>query len=536
MRLNRNLAIVYVMIAAIAGAEIRAIVPKNGVAPIGPYSPGVFAGDYLYVSGQGAKRPDGQMPPAFDGQVRQALENVKAVVEAAGLTLRNVVYTQVYLDDISHFAEMNKIYGEYFRDEPPARATLGVAKLLGTPIEINAVAIRDVSAKKAVALPGYTPDEPISPGMLTNDRLFISGMRGRDLASGKIPDNPAEQVDLALDGMKAVVEAAGLSMANIVFVNPYLTREIPASTMNHLYAKRFEFGNTPGRATIRVTSLPQNSQIEFTGVAVRDLKARVAVRPKNMPPSPTASPCVYAGDTLYCSAKSGFIPGPNGGVFTPNVDLQLRQTMRNLLDDLEEAGLSWRDVVSTNVYLDDLSDFAAMNKIYAKYFPGIAPARTTIQQIAPTERKRKCRGYLSGNRADLVDRSSSHDSADGARERDSISFPDVAHAPNGLRSVIRNQQRSIARHSNAYWPPPHLAVGRHESGHEIFVFPIRFAVLQRHPDHLIPGALGLVPRSVLRGENIALIILRKLVAFIEGHLERRIVRLQQNIGNNYFAL
>jgi reactive intermediate/imine deaminase len=374
---------------AAQGAAIRAIVPKNGVAPIGPYTPGVFAGDYLYVSGQGAKRPDGQMPATFEGQVRQTLESLKSVVEAAGLTMKNIVYTQVYLDDIGRFTEMNKIYGEYFREMPPARATLGVAKLpTGTPIEINAVAVRDSSGKKAVSVPGYTPDEPISPGILTKDRLFISAMRGRDLNRGTVPQDPAEQVDLALNGLKAVVEAAGLGMANVVFVNPYLTRRIPTPTMNGLYAKRFEFGNTPARATIQVTSLPQDSQIEFTGVAVRDLRKRLAVRPKNMAPSPTASPCVFADDTLYCSAKSGFIPGPNGGVFTPNVDLQLRQTMRNLLDDLEEAGLSFRDVVSTSVYLDDLSEFGVMNKIYAKYFSDVAPARTTIQQLAPVERKR----------------------------------------------------------------------------------------------------------------------------------------------------
>jgi reactive intermediate/imine deaminase len=375
--------------AAVQGASIRAVVPKNGVAPIGPYTPGVFAGDYLYVSGQGAKSPDGQMPESFDAQVRQTLDNLKSVVEAAGLTMKNVVYTQVYLEDIGQFGEMNKIYGEYFRDAPPARATLGVAKLPGTPIEINAVAVRDVSEKKAVSVPGYTANEPISPGILTKDWLFISAMRGRDLTKGTVPQDAGEQVDLALNGVKAVVEAAGLTMANIVFVNPYLTRRIPMPVMNGLYAKRFEFGNTPARATIQVTSLPENSEIEFTGVAVRDLKKRLAIRPKNMPPSPTASPCVFADDTLYCSAKSGFIPGPNGGVFTANVDQQLRQTMRNLLDNLEEAGLSFQDVVSTNVYLDDLSEFAVMNKIYAKYFSGIAPARTTIQQLAPVERKRK---------------------------------------------------------------------------------------------------------------------------------------------------
>jgi enamine deaminase RidA (YjgF/YER057c/UK114 family) len=196
-------------------------------------------------------------------------------------------------------------------------------------------------------------------------------------------------VERALNGMKAIVEAAGLKLANVVFVNPYLTAKVPAQIMNKLYAERFEFGNTPGRATIQVASLPQNSQIEFTGVAVRDLAERKAIRPKNMPPSPTASPCVFAGDTLYCSAKSGFIPGVNGGVFTPDVSLQLRQTMRNLLDNLEEAGLTFADVVATNVYLDNIADFAVMNQLYAKYFTGVAPARTTIQQVASVDRNKR---------------------------------------------------------------------------------------------------------------------------------------------------
>jgi reactive intermediate/imine deaminase len=352
------------VLPAIQAADIRALIPKNGVPPIGPYSAGVIADDYLYVSGQGAKKPNGQMPTTFEEQVRQTLENVKTVVEAAGLTMKNVVYTQVYLDDMTHFEAMNHVYAEYFRDTPPARATLGVAKLpTATPIEINAVAIRNASEKKAVAVNGYRVDEPLSPGILTKDRLFISALRSN-------ASDPEKEVELALEGLRSVVEAAGLKMDN-------------------LYAKRFQFGNTPARATIEVTSLPGDAQIEFTGVAVRDISRRVAVRPKNMPPSPTASPCVFAGDTLYCSAKSGFIPGLNGGVFTPAVDLQVRQTMRNLLDNLEEAGLSFADVVSTNVYLDDLADFATMNKIYAKYFSGIFPARTTIQQIASVERSKR---------------------------------------------------------------------------------------------------------------------------------------------------
>jgi 2-iminobutanoate/2-iminopropanoate deaminase len=212
-------------------------------------------------------------------------------------------------------------------------------------------------------------------------------MAGVDPSTGKVPEAPAQQVDQALDGMKAVVNAAGLEMANVVFVNPYLTKEIPMRVMNEHYARRFEFGNTPGRATIQVTSLPGGAHIEYTGVAVRDIRTRKAIRPKNMPPSPTASPCVFAGDTLYCSAKSGFIPGPHGGVYAATTPAQLRQTMRNLLDNLEEAGMDFSQVVSATVYLDDLADTKEFDRVYGEYLGPVMPARTTVQQMASGDRK-----------------------------------------------------------------------------------------------------------------------------------------------------
>src|SRR4029077_630564 len=109
--------------------------------------------------------------------------------------------------------------------------------------------------------------------------------------------------------------AAGMDFRNMVFVNPYLTKNMPMDVMNRIYARHFECGNTPARATIQVATLPNGANIEFTGVAIRDLSKRRAVRPKNMQPSPTASPCVFADDTFFCSAKSGFIPGPNTGIY-----------------------------------------------------------------------------------------------------------------------------------------------------------------------------------------------------------------------------
>lgn len=368
-------------------AQVRAVVPTPATVTANHvYSPGVDDGDYLYVSGQGPRQPDGSIPATFEAQVRQALDNVKSVIQGAGLNMEHVVYTQVYLEDIGKYPEVNQVFADVFSKTPPARAVLGVAKLPEPAVQISAVAVRNLADRRAIVPAGYKSQESASPGILTHDRLFLSAMLGSDPSTGKVPDDPATQVDLALDRMKAVLEAAGLDMRHMVFVNPYLTADISMRVMNQHYASRFEFGNTPARATIEVSSLPGGVHIEYTGVAVRDLKQRRAVRPKNMEPSPTASPCVFAGETLYCSAKSGFIPGPHGGVYASTTAHQLRQTMRNLLDNLEEAGMNFDQVVATNVYLDNLSDVQAFDDVYIQYFNHVPPARTTIEQIAPAER------------------------------------------------------------------------------------------------------------------------------------------------------
>ncbi len=381
-------AALLLLCATSATAQIKAVSPEGAAtSPNGLNSHGVLADGYLYVSGQGPRRPDRTLPPDTAAQVRQALDNIKSIVEAAGLTLDHVVYLQIYLEDILASGEVDKVFADYFSKSSPARTILGVARVPDSPLEITAVAVQDLTGRKQVYVPGEKIEKGYAPAVLTHDRLFVSAAQGKDPATGKIPDDPDAQVNFALDRMKTVVESAGLKLANMVFVNPYLTHEIPTRIMNLEYAKRFEFGNTPGRATIQVSSLPDGVRIAYTGVAVRDLSQRHAIRPKNMPPSPTASPCVFAGDTLYCSAKSGFIPGPNSGVFAATTSHQAHQTMRNQLDNLEEAGMKFDQVVFTTVYLDNLSDAPLFEKVYGKFFTAIPPARVNVQQIAPGDRK-----------------------------------------------------------------------------------------------------------------------------------------------------
>lgn len=111
---------------------------------IGPYSQGVSMGRHLFLSGQIPIEPlSGELVTGgIEAQTRQVLKNLQGVLEEAGATMKDVVKTTVYLKDLSGFAEMNAIYGEFFPAPYPARATVEVSALpKGALVEIDAMAV-----------------------------------------------------------------------------------------------------------------------------------------------------------------------------------------------------------------------------------------------------------------------------------------------------------------------------------------------------------------------------------------------------------
>jgi 2-iminobutanoate/2-iminopropanoate deaminase len=119
------------------------ITTEEAPAAVGPYSQAARIGDLIYTAGQlgivpGTKAFAG---PDIEAQTRQALENLKAVLEAGGSCLEHVVKTTVFLQDIGEFSRMNAVYAEFFSESPPARSAVQVAALpLGGRVEIEAVA------------------------------------------------------------------------------------------------------------------------------------------------------------------------------------------------------------------------------------------------------------------------------------------------------------------------------------------------------------------------------------------------------------
>lgn len=100
-----------------------AIIPAGSAPPLAPYSPGVKVGDTVYVSGVLAMDGDGNTVGEGDikAQTRQVIESIKSVVEAAGGSVGDIAFNQIFLTDLANYAAMNEVYAEYFGTNPPAR-------------------------------------------------------------------------------------------------------------------------------------------------------------------------------------------------------------------------------------------------------------------------------------------------------------------------------------------------------------------------------------------------------------------------------
>ena len=112
--------------------------------PIAPYSQAVKANGFVYVAGQIGLEPVSRklVEGGIEKETPQIMENIKAILAEAGLELKHIVNTTIYMKDLSNFEVVNKIYGSYFAGEYPARATVGVANLPGgANIEIAVVAV-----------------------------------------------------------------------------------------------------------------------------------------------------------------------------------------------------------------------------------------------------------------------------------------------------------------------------------------------------------------------------------------------------------
>ena len=122
--------------------ELEAIAVPGAPKPVAPLSPAIRAAGLVFVSGQLPVDKTGALPEGMTAQTRQCMDNVKALLEAAGTSLGRVMKCTVFITNMDEFAQMNEVYGQYFGQTPPARACVEVPRLAkNSLVEIEAIAL-----------------------------------------------------------------------------------------------------------------------------------------------------------------------------------------------------------------------------------------------------------------------------------------------------------------------------------------------------------------------------------------------------------
>lgn len=130
--------------------KLASVSTEKAPAAIGPYSQAIWAGPFLFLSGQlGLDPTSGELAgPDVSSQAPQAMENLVNILKAAGLNTEDVVSVDVYMTNMGQFSEFNSIYSRFFDTHKPARAAIGVASLpLGASVEVRCVAYRPMATE-----------------------------------------------------------------------------------------------------------------------------------------------------------------------------------------------------------------------------------------------------------------------------------------------------------------------------------------------------------------------------------------------------
>ncbi|MBI4662018.1 MAG: hypothetical protein HY735_24615 [Verrucomicrobia bacterium] len=345
--------------------------PSSKPVPAKPglISPGVLIGDTLFLAGQGSRDPKtGRHPESFEAQVKQSMENLGAVLRAAGLDFSHVVKANVYLTDIKNFSAMNGVYRTYFKSDPPARTTIAVPALPGeSQIEITFIASR--SSRRVIRPEGLKPivNAPYSMGVMAGETLYLSGQGSVDPKTGQLVQGPIEaHVKQTMENCGAILKAAGMDFPNVVTANVYLSDMGNFEKMNQIYRSYFK-SDPPSRTTVGVSALPGETPVEITFVANR--AAKRVIQPEGVKPSANFSQAVQAGGFVYPAGRVG-----SG----EDIGAQVKSAMEGIGTVLKAGGKDFSDVVEAKVYLTDISDYAKMNEVYRSFFKADPPARTCV--------------------------------------------------------------------------------------------------------------------------------------------------------------
>lgn len=381
MRTRMALALIVVSSIALTAMQsstkqIIRVGPDLGL----PFSPAVKAGGLVYASGTLATGADRWIVAGdVKAQTRQVLDNLSAVLKAAGSSLEQAASIQVYLKNASDFAAMNDVYRTYWPKDPPARTTVMADLVLPDAlVEMSIVAIPAGGERKVIHPGDWMPSpNPYSYGIKSGDTLFLSGLISRDGKDNSVvAGDITVQTKAALDNAGAILKAGGFTFADVVSARIALPNATMFQAMNAAYRAYFP-KDPPARATVAAGLTSDQYLVEITLVAVQGSRQAITTptadgAPGN--PNPNLSSAIKVGNRLYLSGILGSTPANRG-----DTKAQTIEAMARIGRTLKAAGFEWAEVVDGMVWITDLADFAAMNEGYRQVLTANLPARATVR-------------------------------------------------------------------------------------------------------------------------------------------------------------
>jgi len=258
-------AVAMAAVAVAAGGERRLLHPPSWAASPNPYSYGLRTGDTLFLSGLIPRngRDNTVVTGDIGVQTRAVLDNAKALLDAAGLSLTHVVSARVFLPDLADFEAMTTIYREYFPDAPPARATVGAA-LTAPAYKVEMTFVASAGPRRVLQGEG-APNPNLSAGIVAGDAVYLSGLLA-DAAIVADGDAAAQTRDVIrkIDGL---LGKAGLARADVRDLLVYVT-DAEAGRVAAAEC-RTAFGASAAVTPVLVSLAMARARVEIMTVAAR---------------------------------------------------------------------------------------------------------------------------------------------------------------------------------------------------------------------------------------------------------------------------
>ena len=381
MRMFR-IAVTTMCLAAGLSAQVsilkRFVRPLPGQTP--PYSLGIEAGGAIYVAGQLPTDEKGNLVQGdIAVQAKQVFDNLRAVLQQAGSSLDNAVSATVMLQNAADVPALDQIYRQQFKGEPPARTSIiGSMVRAGALLEIQVTAVPNGAERKVILPPGWMkPTSPYNYAIQSGDTLYMSGLvsrNGKDNA--QVQGDIATQTKTIMGNASEILKAAGMSYGDLATGRVALRDMTQFAPMNDVYRTYWE-KDRPARVSCQAAP-PGTFDVEITFMAIKGLSPREVIIPSRADGTPgTAgpnfSPAIKVGNRLFISGGTGATEANAG-----DMKAQTIETLARFGPALKAAGFSYKDIVSSDVYVTDVQKFNDMNDGYRPTFPTDPPVRATV--------------------------------------------------------------------------------------------------------------------------------------------------------------